>query len=233
MTLDLAGLGDSAWTDRTDFSSDAQNDHVLKVLNAKRIGTFSLVAHDSGVTVARILAIRHPERVKNLVMFNTEIPFHRPPWILFYQKVGLFPGIPDLLMFLLKQEWFVKSPMGFKEAYTDRSMLDHPDNIRFYIEPLLKSRKKAIGTLRYLKVIDWKAVDGFWDTHKAIRANVLVIWGANDRTFPLNLALGMESRFETDYRFEAIRDASLLPHEEKPNDVCDLMMGFLLNGANG
>lgn len=104
MTLELPGLGDSTWTDRTGFSSDAQADHVLKVLNAKGIGTFSLVAHGSGATVARILAKRHPDRVRNLVMFNTEIPFHRPPWIPFYQKVGLLPGIPDLLRFPLKQE---------------------------------------------------------------------------------------------------------------------------------
>jgi|688.fasta_scaffold47210_3 hypothetical protein len=66
--------------------------------------------------------------------------------------------------------------MGFKQAYTDISMLDHPDNIRVYIEPLLKSRVKAIGALRYLKGIDWRVVEGFWDTHKAIGANVLVIW---------------------------------------------------------
>jgi len=49
----------------------------------------------------------------------------------------------------------------------------------------------------------------------------------------LNLVLGMESQFETDYRFEIISDASLLPHEEKPNEVCELMTGFLVNGVNG
>jgi pimeloyl-ACP methyl ester carboxylesterase len=205
----------------------------LEVLRETGIENFSLVAHDLGVTVARILAIRHPDRVRNLVMFNTEIHFHRPPWIPFYQKVGLLPRVSDLLRFLLKQEWFVKSPMGFKEAYTDSSMLDHPDNIRVYIEPLLKSKERAIGALSYLKGIDWKVVDGFRETHRKIKAKVLAIWGADDRTFPVNHALGMGSQFETDYRFEAIRDASLLPHEEKPNDVCDLMMGFLLNGANG
>ncbi len=205
----------------------------MEVLKEKGIETFSLVAHDSGATVARILAIRHPDRVKKVVIFNTEIPFHRPPWIPFYQKVGLLPGVPDFLRLLLKQEWFVTSPMGFKEAYTDRSMLDNPENIRVYIEPLLKSRVKAIGALRYLKGIDWKVVDGFRETHRKIKAKVLAIWGADDRTFPLNLAIGMESQFETDYRFEIISDASLLPHEEKPNEVCELMTGFLLNGVKG
>ena len=74
-------------------------------------------------------------------------------------------------------------------------------------------------------------MDGFRDTHRVIKSKVLVLWGANGRTFPLNLALGMESQFETGYRFETIRDASLLPHEEKPDEVCDLMMGFLSNGT--
>jgi pimeloyl-ACP methyl ester carboxylesterase len=108
LTLDLPGLGESTWTDITDFSSDSQADRILEVLKEKGIETFSLEAHDSGATVARILAIRHPDRVKNLVMFNTEIPFHRPPWIPFYQRVGMFPGVPDFLRLLLRQEWFVK-----------------------------------------------------------------------------------------------------------------------------
>ena len=156
----------------------------------------------------------------------------RPPWIPFYQKVGLLPGVPDFLRLLLKQEWFVRSPMGFKQAYTDISMLDHSDNIRVYIERLLKSREKAIGALRYLKGIDWKAVDGFSDPHRDFQAKVMVLWKANDQTFPLKLALAMESQFETGYRFETIRDASLLPHEEKPDEICDLMAGFLLNDVN-
>lgn len=182
--------------------------------------------------MARILAIRHPSRVKNLVMFNTEIPFHRPPWIPSYQKVGLLHWVPDFLRLLLKQEWFVRSPMGFKQAYRDISMLDHPDNIQVYIKPLLKSRDKAIGALRYLKGIDRKAVDRFRDTHRLIKSKVLVLWGANDKTFPLDLALGMASQFETYHRFQTVRDASLLPHEEKPMEVCDLMTGFLLNDVN-
>lgn len=45
--------------------------------------------------------------------------------------------------------------MGFKEAHTDRSMLDDHENIRVYIEPFLKSREKAIWALRYLKGNDW------------------------------------------------------------------------------
>lgn len=76
-------------------------------------------------------------------------------------------------------------------------------------------------------------MDDFREKHKAIKAKVLVLWGANDRTFALKLALGMESQFETDYRFEAIRGASLPPLEEKPTEVFDLMTGFLLNGATG
>jgi hypothetical protein len=43
----------------------------------------------------------------------------------------------------------------------------------------------------------------------------------------------MGNQFASDYRSEIISDASLLPHEEKPTEVCNLMMGFLLNDATG
>jgi hypothetical protein len=53
ITPDLPGLGDSIWTDRTDFSRDTQAYYVLQEFNAKGIGNFTLVAYDSGVTVPR------------------------------------------------------------------------------------------------------------------------------------------------------------------------------------
>ena len=229
ITLDLPGLGDSTWTENTKFSSSFQADYVIKVLKKKGIVTFSLIAHNSGATVARIIAIKELERVRNLIMLNTEIPNHRPPWISFYQKIGLLPFVPNFIRQLLRQKWFIKSSMGFKEAYSDKSLIENYDNLNYYLMPFIKSKEKTIGAFKYLKGIDWKIVDDFKYTHKAIKANVLMIWGENDKTFPLKLANEMKNQFSSTCHLKIISNTSLLPHEEKPNEVCDYTINFLSN----
>lgn len=225
--LDLPGLGGSTWSDNTDFSSNAQAGYVEKVLKRKNIENFSLIAHNSGATVARIIAINEAKKVKNLILLNTEIPNHRPPWIPFYQKIGTLPFVLNLIQKLLSQDWFIKSSMGFKEAYSDKSMLENAENITYYLTPLISSKEKAIGAFKYLKGIDWKTIDNFKFTHGLIKANVLILWGEDDKTFPLQLAIEMKEQFNTNLQFKIIKDTSLLPHEENPRSISNLVTDFL------
>lgn len=223
--LDLPGLGDSEWTDKTDFKSNAQARYVIQLLEKLGIEKYSLIAHNSGATIARAIAIN--ENVENLIMLNTEIPNHRPPWIPFYQKVGLWPFVPNIIRQLLKQPWFIKSPMGLKEAYSDKLMLTKDSNLLPYTEQLINSNEKAIGALKYLKGIDWKLIDEFKELHGQIKANTLLIWGEDDKTFPIKLARPMVKQFNSAIELVPIKNASLLPHEEKPDEVFETILQFV------
>lgn len=225
--LDLAGLGDSNWSETTDFNSTRQANYVMQLLDQKGIEKFSLIAHNSGATVARVIAIKDAKSVNNLILFNTEIPQHRPPWIPFYQVIGQFPMVPSIIQRMINQQSFVQSSMGFKEAYSDKSMFRNEDNLGPYLNPIMESHRKAVGAFKYLKGIDWKLIDEFEHTHQNIQAKVLFIWGEDDRTFPIELAKKMLPQFETPCEFKTIENASLLPHEEKPKEVVGLIMDFL------
>ncbi|HYR90093.1 MAG TPA: alpha/beta hydrolase [Terriglobia bacterium] len=48
----------------------------------------SLIGNDSGGWIARELALLEPGQVTRLVLTNTEIPGHRPPWIWLYRWLG-------------------------------------------------------------------------------------------------------------------------------------------------
>jgi haloalkane dehalogenase len=86
--VDLPGLGDSDWSERTDFTFTAQA-HRLKILfESLHLNSCALIAHDTGATIARLLTLLHPQAVRKLVIINTEIPGHRPPWIPLYQHVA-------------------------------------------------------------------------------------------------------------------------------------------------
>jgi len=224
--VDLPGLGDSSWTDNTDFKSSSQAKYIIKLLKQENINKFSLIAHNSGATIARAIAIKEQKKVENLILLNTEIPHHRPPWILLYQKIGLLPTAPSIISKLLKQKWFIKSSMAFKELYTNKSMLDDENNVGPYLNPVTNSRTKLIGAFKYLKGIDWELIDKFEYTHKLIEANVLFIWGSDDKTFPIKLAKEMTEQFKCKFEFVTIENASLLPHEEKPKEVINSILNF-------
>jgi len=224
--LDLPGLGNSEWSETTNFGSKSQAKYIIDLLEKIGLTNYSIIAHNSGATIAREITIRQSANVENLIMLNTEIPNHRPPWIPFYQKIGLLPLVPSIIRFLLKQKWFVKSSMGFREFYTDKSMLDIESNISPYTKPVIDSLDKTIGAFKYLKGIDWKLVDDFRNLHKKIKARTLFLWGENDKTFPIELGRQMVSQFNCETEFITIQNASLLPHEEKPNEVVNAILNF-------
>lgn len=225
--LDLPGLGNSEWTNNTDFKSAAQAGYVIKLLEKLGVEKYSLIAHNSGATVTRAIALEEDTKVVNLIMLNTEIPNHRPPWVPLYQKIGLLPTVPTIIRQLLKQKWFIKSPMGLREAYYDKSMFDDDSNILPYTKPLIDSNDKAIGAFKYLKGIDWKLIDQFKELHGNIKAKTIFIWGEQDKTFPIDLGKEMVNHFNGEVEFVTIKNASLLPHEEKPDEVVNAILKYI------
>lgn len=225
--IDLPGLGDSKWSSDTKFDSKSQALYIIRLIEKMEISKCSLIAHNSGATIARVIAIEKPNLIEKLILINTEIPNHRPPWIPFYQRVGLLPLVPNLIRKALSQNWFIKSSMGFKEAYTDISMLNNPNNLAPYIKPIISSKKRTIGAFKYLKGIDWRIVDSFKESHKKIKAKTLFIWGENDKTFPIKYAKEMIKQFNEHCKLIKISGASLLPHEEKSEEVGNLIFEYL------
>ena len=117
--------------------------------------------------------------------------------------------------------------MGFKEAYSDKTMFDDVDNLNPYIEPITSSIDKTVGALKYLKGIDWIVVDKFKEDHQKILAETLLIWGEDDKTFPVKYAEEMTRQFNSNCELKKIKGASLLPHEEKSEEVGKLILEFL------
>lgn len=225
--LDMPGLGDSDWSRNSNLNIDIQAKNAHQLLYEMGIKKFSLIAHDSGGTIARLMAIRYPTEVINLILINTEIPAHRPPFIKLYQRVSRLPFSSHYFQTKLSQRRFVKSSMGFRQAYSDRKMLDNDENLGPYLNPLIESNKKIKGAFKFLRGIDWKLIDEFKHTHAKIKANVLFIWGKNDKTFPIELGIEMAKQFKSKLAFKTIESASLLPHEEKPEKVSDEIIKFM------
>ena len=184
-----------------------------------------MLAQDTGGTFARYLAIEDAARVEKLALINTEMPNHRPPWIPLYQFLMRSPVTPTAFKLLLRSDVFLRSRMGFGGCFNDMSLIEG-DFREHVIEPLIRSPKRRDGMRRYLLGAKWEPVDALARGHASLEMPVRLIWGADDRTFPVELARKMVPQFPSAELVE-IRGGRLLVYEEKPAEVARAVVDFL------
>lgn len=222
---DLPGLGQSEWGPCTDFSFPGQG-HTLKILaDVLGLSRFRVIAQDTGGTFARYLALEAPGQVERLILINTEIPGHRPPWIPLYQSLMRLPMTPAVFRLLLRSASFLRSPMAFGGCFCDLSLIEG-DFHHHFIEPLLHSPLHMEGLRQYLLGAKWRPVDMLARDHARLTMPVHMIWGADDPTFPLERARSMLNQFPNG-QLTTIPGARLLVHEERPAEVTRAALAFL------
>ena len=224
IALDLPGLGDSQWTDATDFSFPGQGRTLHRVTEALELDRYSVLAQDTGGTFARFLTLEDP-RVFRLALINTEIPGHRPPWVPTYQRLMTLPGSTATLGALARSRRYIRSSMAFGGCFTDPARLDGEFHDQF-VAPIVQSAQHRDGIRRYLLGAKWEPVDGLRTLHARIEIPVRFVWGRDDPTFPLEDARPMLAQLPNADLVE-IPDARLLPHEEQPDAVLDAVANFL------
>ena len=226
VVVDLPGAGDTRWREDNDFMFEGQAANLARFLERLGLGLVDVVAHDTGGTIARALALRAGERVGKLALIGTEIPGHRPPWIPLFQRLAALPGTMASFRLLMRLEPFVRSSMGFGNCFLDRSLLGG-EFADAFVRPLVESPARLDGQLRYLRGIDWALVDALAERHREIASPVLLIWGAEDRIFPVDRARSMVPQLRDCRGFHAIPGARLFVHEERPAEVAAHLLAFL------
>ena len=228
-TPDLIGLGQSHSTAGDDYSSQGQARALKEMLLQLGVDSYALVGNDTGGWVARELALIDKPRVSSLVLTNTEIPFHRPPWIPMYQALAHVPGFGAILRQLLKFPAFRRSPLVFGGCFHDLTHLEGDFHRRF-VEPLIVSDVRMEGALQFLRRMKFSRLDEFNNLHQQLTIPTLFVWGANDQTFPEPRARGMIGSFPNVAGFHEVRNAKLFVYEEHPEEVARLI-GSFLSGA--
>jgi pimeloyl-ACP methyl ester carboxylesterase len=215
---DLPGMGESEWTDETDFSFPGQGRTLKALVDRLGLDRYAVLAQDTGGTFARYLALGDGPRVEKLMLINTEVPHHRPPWIPLYKWLMHVPGA-------LAGFGVLRSGMGFGGCFSDLALLDG-DFHAHVVQPLLDSARRMDGMARYLRGLTWGPVDDLEQAHARLAMPVELIWGADDPTFPVEHARRMAKQLP-DARLVEIPGARLLVHEEKPADVVRAALAFL------
>jgi pimeloyl-ACP methyl ester carboxylesterase len=225
-TLDLIGLGQSHSAADDDYASPGQARALHGALVELGVDAYALAGNDTGGWIARELALIDGQRVSSLILTNTEIPLHRPPWIPMYQALARVPGFGAVIQQLLKSRTFRRSSMVFGGGFHDLTHLDGEFH-HLFVAPLITSDARIAGAMRFLRCMKFVRLDEFKTLHRQLAMPTLFIWGANDPTFPEPLAREMVAQFSNVAGFHSVANAKLFVYEEHPQEVGRLIDRFL------
>jgi len=223
--FDMVGLGDSTSPHAVDHSSQGQGRVFQQALSSLGVTSYNLIGNDSGGWIARELALLEQRAIQFLILTNTEIPGHRPPWITFYQWLALLPGAGFIFRSMIASRRWRRSSMGFGGCFDDLDLIE--EEFAKSLLPLLLSHVRMRRALRFLINMKFRRMDQFKTLHRDLKMPVGFVWGALDPNFPENLAREMASQFPNVVGFRSIPKGKLFMHEEFPEQVVEALIEFL------
>lgn len=189
-------------------------DLLLESLDLRGI---TLVVGDWGGPIGLSYAIRHPGRVRSIVITNTWLWPVRDDW--YYRLFSGIVGGPIGRQLIYHRNFFVKTIMP--SMFGTKSRLT-PEIHRQYIEPLRNPEERKgcwVFPAQIIGSSDW--LQSLWDSHAVLEnKEILVAWGMKDIGFRKKELDRWTSIFPGAQviRFE---DTGHFVSEERPEDLAD------------
>jgi pimeloyl-ACP methyl ester carboxylesterase len=214
IAVDLPGFG---FSDRTagDYAPEALADDLASVLDRVGVDQVDLVAHSWGCSVSLAFALRHPARVRRMVLlgawaFDEQIP----PFFRWARESGVGEALFELFY---RERLEDRAPLGFAEGTTvPQSTVD-----------AIERSLERPGTLRAALA----AVRGQYFLHlerqyPQVVAPTLVVYGDEDRVALPRYGARLANAL-ADARLVTIARAGHFPMFESAGTVRGLILGFL------
>jgi pimeloyl-ACP methyl ester carboxylesterase len=159
--LDHANMGQSQRVKGLDAGLEASMERVVACMDALRIEDADIGGHSHGGSIALLLAARHRNRVKSLVLFAAANPYCKRaiPWVQYYGTTlgrlmaQMMPFVPDQIHRRALREMY-GDPKRIKDStfagyksQLDRGTIDHVLGILRSWRPDMQQLDEAIGEL--------------------------------------------------------------------------------------
>jgi pimeloyl-ACP methyl ester carboxylesterase len=222
--IDLPGTGSSRFAVDAPLSIDTHIRSVRAVIDALGLTDVALVGHDSGGLIARH-AVAGDSRLRSMGLIDTEHPEGLSWRFRSFIAARRLPGFGAGLGWLAGQPRLRRNGFVLGDAFADRSLLDGEFD-EFFLQPLHRSADKRAAAMRLLRSFDFQLVRDLGALHKQIDVPVQLVWGEEDRFFPIARAREMAATFP-DARLAIIKNAGLFAHEERPLEVAQALLPVL------
>jgi haloalkane dehalogenase len=223
--IDLAGAGSSKFDDGTPLSLKGHLAAISRVIDSIGVDRVAVVGHDSGGLIARHAAVADT-RIRSLGLINTEQSQGMTLRFRSFVFGRYLPGFGSLFGWIAGHPKVRRNRLALGAAFEDRSLLDGEFD-EFFLQLLHTSKRHQQAALKVLRSFDTGLIKQLPGIHQRITVPVKLVWGDRDPFFPIARARDMVTTFPNASLTE-IRGAGLFSHEERPKEVADALLPFLL-----
>ncbi|RKH59608.1 alpha/beta fold hydrolase [Corallococcus llansteffanensis] len=180
---DFMGLGYSRVPEHQSLAASAQADMLAALLDALAISTVDIVASDSGGMTAQLFMVRHPERVRTLLLTDCDTePNSPPPKVKPAIEMARAGTLADATAQWLTDKALARSTFGAAVFREPSRFAD--ETIEYYAAPLVSSPLRRAQYHAFHLSLEPNPLAGIEAELKRSRTPVRMVWGASDDIFP-------------------------------------------------
>lgn len=217
---DFMGLGYSEVPAGQSLAASAQADMLAALLDQLQAGAVDIVASDSGGAVAQLFLLRHPQRVRSLMLSNCDIEPHSPPAaiepVLEMARKGTLAD--DTARWLVDKA-MARATFGAAVFHNPAQLTD--EIIEYYAGPLVSSPLRREQYHQFHVALSPNPLAGVEAGLRRSEVPVRMVWGASDTIFPMADARYLDQLFPRSQGIRAIPEGKLFFQEEFPDVIAE------------
>lgn len=217
---DFMGLGYSEIPAGQPLAASDQAAMLTALLDALRVDQVDIVASDSGGAVAQLFLIRHPRRVRSLLLTNCDVePDSPPPKIQPVLDMARAGTLADATAEWLTDKAKARATFG-AAVFADPSRFAD-DTIDYYVTPLVSTPLRRAQYHAFHVALSPNPLAGIEAELKRSQVPVRIVWGAADDIFDQGDAEYLDRIFPNSRGIRRVPRAKLFFQEEFPQVIAE------------
>jgi pimeloyl-ACP methyl ester carboxylesterase len=217
---DFLGLGYSQVPEDQSVAPAAQVAMLAALLDALGVDQADIVAADSGGAVAQMFLVRHPARVRTLVLTNCDTePNSPPPIIQPVLDMARAGTLADDTARWLTDGNLARATFG-AAVYHDPALLTD-DIIDYYVAPLVSTPLRRRQYHAFHNALAPNPLAGIEAALRRSTVPVRMVWGASDIIFPMTDAAYLNRIFPRSQGIRRVPKGKLFFQEEFPDVIAE------------
>ncbi|QSQ19076.1 alpha/beta fold hydrolase [Pyxidicoccus parkwayensis] len=217
---DFMGLGYSEVPEHQSLAADAQASMLAALLDALGISAVDIIASDSGGAVAQLFLVRHPERVRTLLLTDCDTePNSPPPKVMPVIEMARAGTLADATARWLTDTALARSTFG-AGVFRDPSRFAE-ETLEYYVTPLVSSPLRRAQYHAFHVALAPNPLAGIEADLRRSQVPVRMVWGASDDIFPQADAHYLDRTFPRSQGIRFVPGAKLFFQEEFPDVIAE------------
>lgn len=216
---DFLGLGFTEPRRGQAVGPDAQVEMLVALLDKLGVAQADVIANDSGGAVAQLLLVRHPQRVRSLLLTNCDSEPDCPPValkpVIDLARQGRF--VDQMLLPAVEDHKLARAADGLGGQCYAHPGSPTDEAIFAYLVPLAATRERKALADAYALALDRNVLAGVSPALKRARAPVRVVWGTADGIFGPQGPAYFEHAFGNGRGVRRLEGYKLFWPEERPD----------------